>query len=89
MPISDPERRRLSELLQEAREEVLQDQSLPRELRALLLSRIGEMLWALDHLQVVAVGDASKAREILTKYGTVEVYDAEGKLVVPPTQNEK
>ena len=32
----------------------------------------------MDHLQVVAVGDASKAREILTKYGKVEVYDAEG-----------
>ena len=43
----------------------------------------------MGHLQVVAVGDASKAREILTKYGKVEVYDAEGKLVVPPSQNEK
>lgn len=35
----------------------------------------------LDHLQVVAVGDASKAREVLAKYGKVEVYDAEGKPV--------
>ena len=35
----------------------------------------------LDHLQIVAVGDASKARDILTKYGKVEVYDAEGKPV--------
>lgn len=33
----------------------------------------------LDHLQIVAVGDASKAREVLAKYGKVEVYDAEGK----------
>lgn len=33
----------------------------------------------LDHLQVIAVGDASKAREVLTKYGKVEVFDAEGK----------
>lgn len=33
----------------------------------------------LDHLQVVAVGDASKARDILSKYGKVEVFDAEGK----------
>lgn len=33
----------------------------------------------LDHLQVVAVGDASKARNVLTKYGKVEVYDADGK----------
>src|SRR5215216_2917470 len=35
----------------------------------------------LGHLQVVAVGDAAKAREILAKYGKVELYDAEGKLV--------
>lgn len=35
----------------------------------------------LNHLQIVAVGDASKTREILAKYGTVEVYDAEGKPV--------
>jgi zinc protease len=35
----------------------------------------------LDHLQVVAVGDASKARDVLAKYGKVEVYDAEGKPV--------
>jgi predicted Zn-dependent peptidase len=37
----------------------------------------------LGHLQVVAVGDAAKARDILAKYGKVEVYDAEGKLVPP------
>jgi len=35
----------------------------------------------MDHLQIVAVGDASKTRGILAKYGTVEVYDAEGKPV--------
>jgi predicted Zn-dependent peptidase len=33
----------------------------------------------LDHLQVVAVGDAAKAREVLNKYGTVQVMDADGK----------
>jgi len=44
----------------------------------------------LGHLQVVAVGDATKAREILAKYGKVEVYDAEGKPVgTPPGQNNK
>jgi zinc protease len=37
----------------------------------------------LDHLQVIAVGDASKAREVLTKYGKVEVIDADGKPVGP------
>ena len=41
----------------------------------------------LGHLQVVAVGDASKAREVLGKYGKVEVYDAEGKPVTPGSEN--
>jgi len=40
----------------------------------------------LGHLQVVAVGDASKAREILAKYGKVELYDADGK-PVPGSEN--
>lgn len=35
----------------------------------------------LDHLQIVAVGDAAKARDVLAKYGKVEVYDADGKPV--------
>ena len=43
----------------------------------------------LGHLQVVAVGDAAKAREILAKYGKVEMYDAEGKLVTVPDTNNK
>jgi predicted Zn-dependent peptidase len=33
----------------------------------------------LEHLQVIAVGDAAKAREVLSKYGKVEVFDTEGK----------
>jgi len=37
----------------------------------------------MGHLQVVAVGDAAKAREVLAKYGKVELYDAEGKPVTP------
>lgn len=32
-------------------------------------------------VQVVAVGDASKIRDLLAKYGTLEVYDAEGKKI--------
>lgn len=43
----------------------------------------------MGHLQVVAVGDAAKAREILTKYGKVELYDAEGKPVTPSENNNK
>ncbi|HKC62101.1 MAG TPA: pitrilysin family protein [Pyrinomonadaceae bacterium] len=35
----------------------------------------------LANLQIVAVGDASKARDVLTKYGSVEVYDTDGQPV--------
>jgi predicted Zn-dependent peptidase len=35
------------------------------------------------HLQIVAVGDAAKVRDILGKYGSVEQYDAEGKIINP------
>ena len=31
------------------------------------------------NIQVVAVGDASKIRPVMERYGPVEVYDAEGK----------
>jgi predicted Zn-dependent peptidase len=43
----------------------------------------------LGHLQVVAVGDASKAREILAKYGKVELYDADGKPVTGSENNNR
>src|SRR5215204_3396127 len=43
----------------------------------------------MNHLQVVAVGDAAKAREVLAKYGKVEVYDAEGKPVSGSENNNK
>jgi len=45
------------------------------------VQRVAQKYVDLDHLQIVAVGDASKTRAILAKYGTVEVYDAEGKPV--------
>ncbi|MDQ3816804.1 MAG: insulinase family protein [Acidobacteriota bacterium] len=35
----------------------------------------------LANLQIVAVGDASKARDVLAKYGSVEVFDTEGQPV--------
>lgn len=41
----------------------------------------------LDHIQIVAVGDAAKARDVLAKYGTVEVYDADGKIVSGEMKN--
>jgi len=43
----------------------------------------------MSHLQVVAVGDAAKAREILAKYGKVELYDAEGKPVTGSENNNR
>ena len=43
----------------------------------------------MNHLQVVAVGDAAKAREVLAKYGKVELYDSEGKPVAAPSENNK
>jgi zinc protease len=35
----------------------------------------------LDHLQIVIVGDGKEVREAASKYGTVSVFDAEGKPV--------
>jgi zinc protease len=45
------------------------------------VQRVAQKYIDLNHLQIVAVGDAAKAREVLAKYGSVEVYDAEGKPV--------
>jgi zinc protease len=45
------------------------------------VQRVAQKYIDMGHLQVVAVGDASKTRSILAKYGTVQEYDAEGKPV--------
>jgi len=45
------------------------------------VQRVAHKYVDMDHLQIVAVGDASKTRDILAKYGKVEVYDAEGRPV--------
>ena len=51
------------------------------------VQRVAQKYLDLGHLQVVAVGDAAKAREVLSKYGKVEVFDAEGKpLAAGPVQ---
>ena len=50
------------------------------------VQRAAQKYVSLENLQVVAVGDASKAREVLSKYGTVEVFDAEGQ---PVTEGKK
>jgi zinc protease len=43
------------------------------------VQRIAQKYIDMGHLQVIAVGDASKTREILAKYGKVQEYDADGK----------
>lgn len=45
------------------------------------VQRVAQKYIDLEHLQIVAVGDASKAREGLAKFGTVEEYDSDGKPV--------
>jgi zinc protease len=45
------------------------------------VQRVAQKYIDLNHLQVVAVGDASKTREVLAKFGTVEEFDGDGKPV--------
>ncbi len=45
------------------------------------VQRVARKYLDLDRLQVVAVGDAKQIAEVLKKYGPVEIYDAEGKLL--------
>ena len=43
------------------------------------VQRVAQKYVDLGHLQIVAVGDATKTRQVLAKFGTVEEYDSEGK----------
>ena len=52
------------------------------------VQRVAQKYLDLGHLQVVAVGDAAKAREVLSKYGKVEMFDAEGKPVTGDPGNK-
>jgi len=45
------------------------------------VQRIAQKYIDMGHLQIVAVGDASKTRSVLDKYGTVQEYDVDGKPV--------
>src|SRR5437868_671435 len=53
------------------------------------VQRVAQKYIDLGHLQVVAVGDATKAREVLGKYGKVELFDADGKPVNGPGENNR
>jgi zinc protease len=52
------------------------------------VQRVAQKYVDLNHLQIVAVGDASKTRAVLAKFGTVEEFDGEGKPVRPAMKNE-
>jgi zinc protease len=45
------------------------------------VQRVAKKYLDLSRLQIVAVGDATKISEVLKQYGTVEVYDTEGRPV--------
>jgi predicted Zn-dependent peptidase len=47
------------------------------------VQRAAQKYLDLPHLQIVAVGDAAKVRNILATYGSVEQYDTEGRVVNP------
>ena len=52
------------------------------------VQRVAQKYIDLGHLQVVAVGDAAKAREVLAKYGKVELFDADGKPLSADNSNK-
>ncbi len=52
------------------------------------VQRVAQKYVDLDKIQIVAVGDASKARDVLAKYGKVELYDTDGKPVERPAVNK-
>jgi len=43
-----------------------------------VVQRVARKYVDLDHLQVVCVGDGKQIKDVLSKYGTVEVYDTNG-----------
>lgn len=45
------------------------------------VQRIAQVYIDLPHLQIIAVGDAAKTRDVLAKFGHLDVYDTDGKLV--------
>ncbi len=47
------------------------------------VQRVAKKYFSPDAMQVVAVGDASKIKSVMEKFGPVEVYNADGKLVTP------
>ena len=44
-----------------------------------VVERVAKKYVDLDHLQIVCVGDGKQIKDVLKKYGSLEVYDADGK----------
>jgi predicted Zn-dependent peptidase len=42
------------------------------------IGRLAKKYYSVDSMQIVAVGDASKIKSTMEKYGPVEVYNADG-----------
>ncbi len=53
------------------------------------VQRVAAKYIDIKHLEVVAVGDAKQIAEPLRKYGTVEIYDTEGRPAGPPAPGQK
>ena len=45
------------------------------------VQRVAQKYLTLDNIQIVAVGDVTKIKPVMEKYGKVTVYDVEGKVV--------
>ncbi|HUI57269.1 MAG TPA: pitrilysin family protein [Bryobacteraceae bacterium] len=45
------------------------------------VQRVAQKYLTLDHIQIVAVGDATKIKPVMEKYGKVTVYDVNGQVV--------
>ena len=45
------------------------------------VQRVAKKYLNLDNIQIVAVGDASKIKAVLEKYGKVTVYDVNGNVM--------
>jgi predicted Zn-dependent peptidase len=63
-------------------------ETYPRKIAAATqddVQRVAQKYLDLNRLQVVAVGDAKQIADVLRKYGPVEIYDTEGRLLKSPT----
>jgi predicted Zn-dependent peptidase len=45
------------------------------------IQRVAKKYLTLDNIQIVAVGDATKIKPVLEKYGKVTIYDVDGKVM--------